>query len=75
MALTMDGGTLIERDQTMYQVLVDYFDTRAGVWSGPMESGDAARDRYARECGRLHKGGIRRVLLCKGGIVVAQASC
>jgi hypothetical protein len=74
MALTMGGGALIERNRNMYQVLTVYSNGRTS--RGPMEEAEPARERYAFECGRIYKGGgIVRVLLCKGGIVVAQATC
>jgi len=54
----------------MYQVIVDY--RGAPTWRAPVEDGDAARARYARECARIAKGGIRQVVLLKDGVIVAR---
>ena len=60
----------------MYQVLVDYFDARGGVWRSPAYDEadvETARRRYAEEAGRMCKGGIRAVYLTRYGVVVAQS--
>ena len=56
-----------------YQVVVEYFDPRAGAWYAPIEAGDAARRRYAIEAGRMSRGGIRVVYLLRHGVVVASS--
>jgi hypothetical protein len=58
----------------IYQVLVDYVDPRAGVWRSPMVSHTDALLCYGDECNRISMGGIRRVLLTKHGVVVAQTA-
>jgi len=55
-----------------YQVIVDYYH-KAPVY-GPMENAENAHHRYGIECGRLYEHDIRKVVLCKHGIVVAQAT-
>jgi len=60
-----------------YQVLVDYYDPRAGLWrSASFEKADVekARELYAIEANRIYRGGIRGVYLTMNGIVVAQST-
>jgi hypothetical protein len=61
----------VAEEGKIYQVVVEYYDPRAGSWSSPSEAGDAARSRYATEANRMHRGGIRGVYLLRHGVVVA----